>query len=119
MFLPAPDESIWVGVLRLSVRVPGSRSLKDKRRVIRQLCDRLRNRQHLSVAEVGHREDHGRAVLAATMVSSDARLIQSTLDKAVHQIEQTSPAILDHRTIEIFRPWGSEGHDEDADASWR
>jgi uncharacterized protein YlxP (DUF503 family) len=42
MFLPAPDESIWVGVLRLSLLIPGARSLKDKRRVVAQLRDRPR-----------------------------------------------------------------------------
>ena len=105
MLFQAPDESCWVGVLRLSLRVPGSRSLKDKRKSVAQVRDRLRAKKNLSVAEIGHLEDHTRAVLAVAMTSNDQRLLQSTLDRVAHDVSTWRSAIVEDSTIQINRPW--------------
>ena len=42
-----------VGVCRLMLHLPESHSLKDKRRVLRSLKDRLSNTYSVSVAETG------------------------------------------------------------------
>ena len=104
MWFKAPDESIWIGMVRLSVRIPGSRSLKDKRRVVNQMRDRLKKRHGFSVAEVGHLQDKSRAIMTVVMVSNDAKNIQSALDSATFQLEQWSEAIIENRSMEIFRP---------------
>ena len=41
------------GVLRFTLRLPESGSLKDKRQVVRSLAQRIRNKFQVSVAEVG------------------------------------------------------------------
>ncbi len=104
MYLPAPDESAWIGALRLVLRVPGARSLKDKRRAVNQVRDRLRARHNLSVAEVGHLEDHQRAILTAVMVANDSRFIRSALDSLVHEISGWRSAEIDDVSISIMRP---------------
>ena len=104
MLFEAPDESIWVGVLRLVLVVPGSRSLKDKRRAIHQVRDRVRSRYELSVAEVGYLENHMRSVMAIAMVSSDQRLVQSTLDSLVHEIETWGSVLVEERSVDVARP---------------
>jgi hypothetical protein len=109
----APDESIWVGLLRLVFIVPGSRSLKDKRRVVHQIRDRIRSRCALSVAEVGYLDDRMRCVMAVTMVSSDQPLIQSTLDGLAHEIEQWGSAIVEERSVDIARPYPEEASEYD------
>jgi len=101
----APDESCWVGVLRLSLQVPGARSLKDKRRVVGQFRDRLRARKNLSVAEVGHLEDHGRAILAVATVSNDQRFVRSVLDQCAHDVGTWRGAIVVDTSVEVHRPW--------------
>ncbi len=80
-FLPAPDEAIHVGVMRLSLEVPGSRSLKDRRHGVRSVKDRLAARFGAAVAEVGHLENHQRCVLAVTIVGNDAVVVRSRLDQ--------------------------------------
>ena len=60
-----------------------SRSLKDKRRVIRSIKDRLRNQFNVSVAEVGEQDDRQRAVLGLAMAGSDRRYVEGALSKAV------------------------------------
>lgn len=113
MHFEAPDESIWVGVLRLVLVVPGSRSLKDKRRAISQVRDRIRARYELSVAEVGHLDDNMRSVMAVVMVSSDQRVIRSALDGLVHDVERWGSVIVEERSIDIARPYPEEASDFD------
>ncbi len=108
MYLPAPDEDIWVGVLRLGLVVPGSRSLKDKRRAIAQLRDRLRARHNLSVAEVGHLENTLRSVVVVAMVGNDPRFLRSALDALRADIQGWSMALIDEAQVEIHRPLGDE-----------
>lgn len=105
MYLPAPDEETWVGVVRLVLALPGSRSLKDKRRVVHQVRDRLRARRNVSVAEVGHLEHHRRAVLALAMVSNDARHLRSALDGLVHEIAQWHVALVESADVNLLRPY--------------
>ena len=106
MFLPAPDEAIWVGVLRIVLEVPHSRSLKEKRRAVARVRDRLRPRHHLSVAEVGHLDDQARSVLAISTISNDSRAIQSSLDKVLHDIQSWSEARIVEVDVDLLRPHG-------------
>lgn len=41
-----------IGVYTLELHLPGSRSLKDRRQVLRRVKDRLRARHNLSIAEL-------------------------------------------------------------------
>ena len=45
---------MYVGTLECRCRVIGSKSLKDKRRVIKSGLSRIQSRLNLSVAEVGY-----------------------------------------------------------------
>lgn len=68
-------------VLRFAVH--DARSLKDKRRVIRSLIDRMRNQTILAVAEVGDLDHVNAAELGIVGCSNDGRHLQSMLDTAV------------------------------------
>lgn len=46
-----------IGTLEVSLRVRESRSLKDKRQVLRSIQDRLRNQFHVAVSEIDHHDD--------------------------------------------------------------
>ena len=43
-----------VGVLRLTLVIPGARSLKEKRHALRKVVDRVRARYNVGIAEVGN-----------------------------------------------------------------
>lgn len=102
MYLPAPDEHLHVGVLRLVLRIPGSRSLKDRRRVVVALRDRVAARHHAWLAEVGHLENHEAAVLAVSLVGNDARLLRSRLDQIRAEADQHADAVMSEHQTEIF-----------------
>lgn len=101
MYLPAPDESLLVGVLRMSLGIPGSRSLKDRRRVVLSLRDRLQARHKVAFAEVGHLDAVDRAVVAVAVVGNDARALQSRLDTLRGEVLGHGEALLYDHQLEI------------------
>lgn len=72
-----------VGVARLSLLLPESHSLKDKRRVIRSLRERLQAAYTVSVAETGALNKHQAAELLVAYASSDAGHADEVLAKVV------------------------------------
>jgi len=72
---------VTIGVLQLDLRIPGARSLKDKRRVLTSLKQMLRNRFNCSVAEVACQDVWGRARLAVCVVSGESRHANEQLNK--------------------------------------
>ena len=72
-----------VGSLRVRLLLRESRSLKDKRQVVRSIKDRLRNAFNVSVAEVEAVDHRQLAVLGVAMVGKESRRVRSTLDQIV------------------------------------
>ena len=68
-----------VGVIAWELHLAGCHSLKDKRRVIKSLKDRLHHRFNVSAAEVDHQDSWQRALLAVSVVSSDHRHAEEVL----------------------------------------
>ena len=68
-----------VGVRRWELHLAGCQSLKDKRRIVKSLKDRLHDRFNVSAAEVDHQDLWQRAALAAAIVTGDARHAEEVL----------------------------------------
>ena len=75
-----------VGVLTLTLAIPEAMSLKDKRRAIRSLKDRLAGRHNVSVAEVDDLDEHRSAVMGVAMVANDRRFVDGCLAKIVDEV---------------------------------
>jgi hypothetical protein len=93
---------VVIGALTLRLAVYGSVSLKDKRRVIKSLKDRLAGRFNVSVAEVGSLDHRQQAELGAAVVANDAQFVQSCLDKIVDYVRMDTGATLVDYSIEVF-----------------
>lgn len=91
-----------VGLLHLSLAIPGARSLKDKRRVIRSLKDRLSGKHNVSVAEVEDLDKHRCCGMALAMVSNDRRFTDSCLSKIVDEIRRERELTLIEYEIELI-----------------
>ncbi len=72
-----------VGVLQLEIGIGDAMSLKDKRRVVKSIKDRLAHGRNVSVAEVGALDEHRRSVLGVAMVSNDRRYVEGALSRIV------------------------------------
>ncbi len=95
-------ENLVVGIARFVLRLPGCRSLKEKRRVIRRLKDRLYLRRNVSVAEVGAQDEHERAVLALARVGSDAKNVGAGLEKLLNEVENIATVPVVDRDVEVL-----------------
>jgi len=70
---------VIVGVKAWELSLAGCHSLKDKRRVIKSLKDRLHARFNVSAAEVDHQDSWQRAALAVSVVSGDKHHAEEVL----------------------------------------
>jgi len=66
-----------VGLCLVEIHLPASRSLKDKRRVIRHLKDRIRAKFNIAVAEVDHQDLWQRATLGMVSIASSPEPVES------------------------------------------
>lgn len=64
-----------IGLTKFELHLPHARSLKDKRRVVKSLVDRLHDRYRVSVMESGFHDLHQRAeVSIAYLAGSESEL---------------------------------------------
>lgn len=84
---------MFVGACRITLHLPASQSLKDKRQVVRSLLARLRNQFDVAAAEVDVQDLRQLAVLGLSCVSSDGQHADEILDHAARYIEATRPDV--------------------------
>ena len=73
-----------VGVVTWDLHLDGCASLKDKRRIVKSLKDRLRQRFNVSVAETDSHELWQRAELSCCVVATDRHRAQEVLSAVDH-----------------------------------
>jgi uncharacterized protein YlxP (DUF503 family) len=83
---------VVVGTLELDLRIEGSFSLKDKRRVLRSLMDRARREFHVAIAEVGDHEIWNSAVLGAACVTTATDHAEAILQSVIDLADQNPEA---------------------------
>ena len=93
---------MFVGVLRLTFHIPHAQSLKDKRSVVRKFQDRVRARFSVSVAEVDAQDLLQKAVFGVSVVSGEAAVCDSVLEKVAHMAETQEEAVLTDRATELI-----------------
>ncbi len=91
-----------VGVVRITLRLSQTLSLKDKRRLLKSLLARVKQEFNVSIAEVDHLDDHRSAVLGAALVSNDGRLNQRVLHRLVSFLERHPEVLVEDYQSEIF-----------------
>ncbi|VAW58970.1 YlxP-like protein [hydrothermal vent metagenome] len=88
-------------LIRLNLGIPQAHSLKDKRRQIKSLKERVMSRFNASVAEVEFLDNWQKSVLAVCMLSND----RSYLDKQFSLLEAR---VLEYTELELLsmdREW--------------
>lgn len=99
---------MFVGVSRFVLQIPGARSLKDRRKVVKSFKDRVRARLPVSVAEVGDVERHQVATLAVAVVARESSRAREVLSAAKSLAANLSGAMLADVASEIV-PFGEGG----------
>ncbi len=91
-----------IGILKLTLYIPESGSLKSKRRVLRSLKDRLKNQFNVSVAEVDHHDLWQKATVAVALVTRDKRHADESLQKILNKVESWGLAEIIDISTEIL-----------------
>ncbi len=76
-----------VSMFQLLIELPESYSIKDKRRIVKSIKDKMRVRFHLSCAEIDLQESLRFAQLGAALVSNSSEFGETVLQKALSSIE--------------------------------
>jgi uncharacterized protein len=71
---------VHVAVIRIELHIPSSRSLKEKRAVLRPIVEGMRHRFSLSVAETDFQDKWQRAEIGVAVVSATASHAQEVVD---------------------------------------
>jgi uncharacterized protein YlxP (DUF503 family) len=93
---------LFVGVLKVELLAGEGNSLKDKRRALKSLMGRLKNKFNVSVAETDHQEVWQRAQLALSMVSNEQGHIHNSFSSITKFIEAQPNLELISYNIQIF-----------------
>lgn len=83
-----------VGTLSVTLQVPTSTSLKDKRQVVRSLTSRLRHTFNVAVAEVGDQDLWQSAVIGVVCVSENARHADEMCQKVLNFVDNDGEALV-------------------------
>jgi uncharacterized protein YlxP (DUF503 family) len=86
---------VTIGLLTLEIHLPQSRSLKDKRQVLRSLKDRLRSRHNVAVCELEEGADlWQRARVAIVSMASRRDVLETLFETIVRENEGRVPGHL-------------------------
>ncbi len=91
-----------IAILQFELLIDGAFSLKDKRRVVRSVKDRLHRDHLVSVAEVGTQDVWNLATMGLAAVSGNAEYLVSMLDRIEHKLSTLPDARLGSVTREII-----------------
>jgi uncharacterized protein YlxP (DUF503 family) len=92
---------VVIGSLVVTMHVPESHSLKEKRQVIRSVTSRLRNSFNVAVAEVDDQNTWQLATLGVVCVSGDARHADEMCQKVLGVLEGEAEAVVTQSRFEL------------------
>ena len=82
-----------VGISIFELHLPASRSLKDKRRVVKSLIERVHQRYRVSIAETDFHDLHQRAEIALAAVAAGGEGEMEKLMNEVRNLVESEPEV--------------------------
>ena len=88
-----------VSMIQLILEIPDVGSIKEKRRIVRSVKDKLQRRFHLSAAEIDLQDSLAFAQIGGALVSNSKTFGESVLHKAFAMIENEVPVRIQDMSI--------------------
>jgi hypothetical protein len=85
---------LLVGLSRFELHLPHARSLKEKRKVVKGLVDRLHERYRVSVMESGFHDLHQRAEVAVAYLAGSERELDRMAAEMRRLVEDAPEAMV-------------------------
>jgi len=82
---------VIVSMIRIIFEIPDVDNIKEKRRVIRSIREKLLRRFHMTCAEVDLQDSLAFAEMGGALVSNSRAFGESVLQKAFDMIEREAP----------------------------
>jgi uncharacterized protein YlxP (DUF503 family) len=92
-----------LGVLQLELHIRGAESIKDKRRVVNSVKDKLHREHQVSVAEVASQDNMSVARLGVALVATDGRRAGEVLDAIMEKMRGLLEAELASSTRKVLQ----------------
>lgn len=91
-----------IGTCMVELYLPENCSIKGKRRVVKSILTRVKNKFNVSAAEIDDNDKWQKIKLGFSVVSNDNKLVNSTLNNLVDFIENLCLAELIDYDIQIL-----------------
>jgi len=82
-----------IGVCKLRINIPESRSLKDKRSIVKSLTSRLQKQFNISIAEVDDHELWQMTTIGIACVSNHNHRVDEVINQVINTINRDYPTI--------------------------
>jgi uncharacterized protein len=90
-----------VGILQVELMIHDAMTLKDKRRVIKSIKDRIAHDFNVSIAEVDALDRHRQAILGISLVGNDGKFVRTCLDEVIKRLRFSRGASLVDYQIDL------------------
>lgn len=75
-----------VGVCYVELNLDGCTSLKEKRRILKSIIDRIKNKFNVSVAEIGNKNLWQRTTIGIACINDNSKFVNQQLSKIIELI---------------------------------
>ena len=94
---------MFVGAGIIKINVPYSKSLKDKRKVIKSIINSLQSKYNISISEVASQNNTTIGEIGFSMVSPDQKYINSLFEKILNFINDNYDIVVLNEDYEIMK----------------
>lgn len=91
-----------IGVCRVELSIPDSFSLKDKRRVLKSIITRIRNKFNVSISEIEDNDLWQKAIIGISSISNNTHYTNKVLNEVINYLEMEKSIIILDYSIELF-----------------
>jgi len=91
-----------VGTGKIKFKLYGVSSLKEKRRIVKSIVNRIKNRFNISIAETDLNDSHLWAQIGFAVIGNDSRIINSKIDKVFNMADDIGLAQITDTQMEII-----------------
>lgn len=91
-----------VGTGKIKFRLYDVSSLKGKRKIVKSIISRIRNKFNISIAETEYNDSHSWAQIGFSIVGNDPRVVNSKLDKVFNMADELGLAQIVDTQMEII-----------------
>lgn len=91
-----------IGVLTLELHFGEANSLKEKRRLLKSILDRIRLRFNVSTAEIGGQKQWQISTVGIAMISNEGAYVNQVLSAVTRFVESTGKAEILTAKTEVY-----------------